>query len=146
MFAGGDPAAGLNAEHAQIDRIAFGGHDAIFANHAILLATRDDLAGEQQKRALRIVDQHEPVDLRAVVANPRIRMPANQPLHAPRFRNDDLSRAQALVKSQEFAGGITLRSDYGKDREIPMTNGIEHLVIPRRRWRRPLLRHRAIAA
>src|SRR5256885_3528742 len=56
-------------------------------------------------------------------------MPANQPLHAPRFRNDDLSRAQPLVKGQEFAGGITFRRDHGKHSEIPVTNGIKHLVF-----------------
>ena len=36
---------------------------AVGADHAILLAAGDNLAGQQQQRAIGVVDQHQPIDL-----------------------------------------------------------------------------------
>ena len=42
-----DPAAGLDAEDAEVDGIAFRGDDAVFGDDAVLLAAGDDFAGQQ---------------------------------------------------------------------------------------------------
>jgi hypothetical protein len=42
-----DPTSRLNAKNAEIDRIAFGRDNAVFADDAVLLASRNYLAGEE---------------------------------------------------------------------------------------------------
>jgi len=43
------PAMRLHAKNAEIYGIALWRHDAVFADHAILLATGDDFSGQQQQ-------------------------------------------------------------------------------------------------
>jgi hypothetical protein len=129
VLAAGDPAPGFDTEHTQVHRVAFRGHNAVFPNHAILLAARNDLPGEQQQRTFGIVDQYEAVHLSAVVANAGVWMSAaNQSLHAARLGHNDLSRAQAFVESQELASRVTPRCNHRKNAKIPVTDGVKHFV------------------
>src|SRR5919108_88230 len=49
----------FNAEHIERKRRRAHGHDAVLANHAILLPAADKFAGEKQQRLLAAVYQHE---------------------------------------------------------------------------------------
>ncbi len=57
------PAARFDAEHRQIDGIGLRRHQAVGADDAVLLAAGNDLAGQQQQRAIGVVDQHQLIDL-----------------------------------------------------------------------------------
>src|ERR1035438_3924841 len=65
-------------------------NDAVFADNTILLASGDDLPGQQQKRPLGIVDQYQSVHLRpsSIIANRWRGMAPNQSLHVARFRDN----------------------------------------------------------
>ncbi len=56
---------GSTQKTRQIDGVGLGRHQAIGADDAVLLATGNDLAGQQQQRAIGVVDQHQPIDLGA---------------------------------------------------------------------------------
>ena len=126
LFAGRDPAAGLDAENAQVNGVTFRGDDSVFADHTILLASGDDLAGQEEEWALGIVDEDEAVHFSAVVMNCGRGVTANQSLYAAGFGDDDFAGAKAFVECKKFAGGIALCGDDGKDREVTVTNWIEN--------------------
>ena len=52
---GRHPTVRLNAEDAQVDRVALRRDDAVFADHTILLSARQDFARQQKQRMFRIV-------------------------------------------------------------------------------------------
>ncbi len=60
---------GSTQKYAQVDGVAFRGDDSIFADHAILLASGNDLAGQEEERPPGIVDEYEAVYLSAIVMN-----------------------------------------------------------------------------
>ena len=69
LFAGRDPAAGLDAENAQVNGVTFRRDDSVFADHTILLASGHDLAGQKEERPPGIVDEYKAVYFSAIVMN-----------------------------------------------------------------------------
>jgi hypothetical protein len=59
------PAAVLDAEDIERQGFSAGRDDAVLGDDAVLLATADEFAGEQNERALAAIDQDELVDGRA---------------------------------------------------------------------------------
>ena len=126
MVGSSDPASGLDAEDAEIDGIAFGGNDAVFADDAVLFAAGDDFSGEKEERTLRIVDENKTVHFGAVVMN-WCAVAAYESLHATGFSHDDFPGAKAFVECEEFSSRIVFSCDHGKDRQIAVVDGIENL-------------------
>jgi len=52
----------LDTENIEGKWVGAGSDDAIFGDDAVLLTAADELAGEEQKRALAAVDQDELID------------------------------------------------------------------------------------
>jgi hypothetical protein len=98
MLAGRDPSPWFHAKHAQVDGVTLGWNDAVFADHAILFASADNFAGQQEQRAFGIVDQYEAVDLRAVVSHDGCGMPPNQALYIACLGDDHFSGAQPFIQ------------------------------------------------
>jgi len=116
LLAASHPAPRLDAEDAEIDGIALGRHDAIFADHAILLAAGNDFAGEKQQRPLGVVDQHQLVHLGALrfgMQHGRS-MPPDQAVNVAILGDNHFAAAQPFIEGEKFAGGVRLRGNHGK--------------------------------
>ena len=123
-------------------------NNAIFADDPILFPSGHDLAGQQDQRPFRVVDQHQLVDLRARTESAAA--PAHQWLHASGFGHDHLARAQPFVQGEKFLGVVGARGHDWKYCQVAVPDGCEHLVaggrghvLRRGRWQG---RNRAIPA
>ena len=116
VFAGRDPASGFHAEHTKIHRIAFRRNNAIFPNHAVLLAAGNNLAGQQQQRTLRVVDQHQPVHLGVFAPDRRCKPPPHQPANISILGHHHFSGSQSLHPASETR---RWRRTWERPRETP---------------------------
>ena len=94
-----------------------GRHQAVGANHAVLLAAGNDLAGQQQQRAIGVVDQHQAVDLGARLLMHR-RARTHQPLQRALLGDDDRPGLHAFVEGEEARGVVIGAADDGKDGQV----------------------------
>src|ERR1019366_6686856 len=95
------PTSGLDAEDTEVDRIALAGHDAIFADDAVLLAASNYLAGEEEQRSFRVIDQDQSIHLRAAHGMDNCRFAGavtDEATRLPSFSHDNVAAAAALIK------------------------------------------------
>src|SRR5260370_879174 len=118
-----------------IERKRFGanGHDAIFADDAILLAAAHEFAGQQQQRTLAAVDEHELVHRRAAVILRRCSGPnyAAVPHHSgsAALAYDHLAARESFLERQEAAGVLRGATDVRKNSNVLVSDGIEDAPV-----------------
>src|SRR5277367_858677 len=117
MIAAGDPASRLHAENIQVNGIAFRWNDAIHADHAVLLTSGHNLAGQKQQRTLRVVYQHQPVYLGTIALRRRRNALPHEAAYISVLGDHYLSRTQPLVQRKKLAGSVGFGSDYRKHRQ-----------------------------
>src|SRR3989454_12671914 len=101
------PTAVLDTEHVEGKWRSADGDDAVLADDAVLLAAADELAGEEQKRALAAIDENKLVDGGAG----RGLLDVNGPAIARACQafgalltNEDVTGSETFFKSEEKAG------------------------------------------
>src|ERR1700735_5500888 len=115
----------------EVDRIAAGGHNAIFGDHAVLLAAGYDFAGQEQQRLIRVVHEYQSVDLiaaivlwlrrrpkDAVVDRTLSRARAHQPSDVASFGDFDLAALDSLIEGEERRRRRLAGCNYWKQKQI----------------------------
>ena len=108
----------LNAKNGEIHGIAFRGNNAVFAHYAVLLASGNNLAGQQDQRMLGVIHQHQAVHFRPNVRTYWRRAAAHGGMQISDLSYHDLAGANAFVKRDELAGVMHLGGNHGKNRQI----------------------------
>src|SRR5260370_651727 len=130
LRAAAGPAAMLDAEDVEGKRLSAHGHDAVFANDAVLLAAADQLAGEQQERALAAIDEHTLIHGSAGVVLRRgapLAAIADQAFRTV-FGDKDLAAGETFFEGEE--GASVLRTAHDREeRNILVGDGIEDAPI-----------------
>ena len=101
------PAAVLDAEYVEGKRRRADGDNAVLADDAVLLAAADELAGEEQKRALAAIDENKLVDGGAGRGLLDINGPAIAracQAFGALLTNEDVTGSETFFKSEEKAG------------------------------------------
>ena len=126
------PAAVFDAEDGEVDGVGSGGNDAVLGDNAVLLAAGDDLAGEQEQRAVGVVDQDQGVDLVALLARRGGRAAAgtDETAHFAGFGDLDFAGLEALIEGEELAAlrGSAVRANHGKESEVAAFDRFEDTI------------------
>ena len=127
------PAAVLDAEYVEGKRRRADGDDAVLADDAVLLATADEFAGEEQKRALAAIDENKLVDGGAG----RGLLDINGPAIARACQtfgallvDERFASGESFLESEEGTGVLAVRTDDGKDGDVLVRDGIEKPPFP----------------
>jgi hypothetical protein len=128
------PPPRLDAEDREVDGVAVGRHNAVLGDHAVLLAAGYDLAGQQQQRLLRVVDQHQRVYLVAdEMLAPRAGVAAAMPhqsAHLTGFGHLYGAIFETVVESEKGRArrGPSAGADHREQEQIAALDGSEHMI------------------
>src|SRR5882724_7466083 len=126
----GRPAAVLDAEDIERERVGSGGNDTVLADDAVLLAAADEFAGEEKEGSLAAIDENELIDAGSagIVRRNAVAAIAHD-ADAALFADDNFAGSETFFEGEEMSGVIGGTGDDWEDADVFVSDGVEQAPV-----------------